>query len=57
VKNGFQLEVPSIKPEMALSRILGILISMTSQVNPGAILEMEFYGIYCGLLSKKVLNM
>jgi hypothetical protein len=41
---------------MALGGILGILISMTSQMNPGAILEMEFYGIHCGLLSKKALN-
>jgi hypothetical protein len=42
---------------MALGWVQGILISMSSQVNPGAFLELEFHSIHCGLLSKKILDL
>jgi hypothetical protein len=41
---------------MALCGVLEILISMASQMNPGALLELQFHGIHCCLISDKALN-
>jgi hypothetical protein len=49
--------IPSIKQQMALGWVQGILISMTSQMNPGAFLESKFHSIQCGLFSEKTLNL
>jgi hypothetical protein len=38
---------------MALRRVLEILISVASQMNPGALLELQFHCIHRGLISQE----